>query len=662
VQSITLRNHREQTRTHLAARNIRTPVAILFLIFAVLGSFHRAIYCDFLSYDDNIHIVRNPWLNPPTWESLGRFWSGPYWGEYVPLTYSLWALESHVAERDVEGNLTPKLFHFVNVALHAMATVVVFLIIKDLTTARGPAMLAALLFGLHPLQVEPVAWVSETRGVLSGFFGLLAIWMYARFAQRVPSSRRGAVAWYVAATTAFVLALLSKSSAVAIVPITAVIAVLLFRRRAVATFIILLPWAAAAAIMAIVMTSQQGLGSIAYYPTLVERIAMSGDAVAFYVGKLIWPTRLCADYGWYPLFMREQWWFNVLPLVSLALFGAAWLLRRRSSLLLGLLVFVAALSPVLGLVPFTFQEVSLVADRFAYLAMLGPALVLGMATRRLSSKWIACLAVGLTLVLGVLSVRQTLVWRNDFTLSGHARQVNRRSIFAATTLAQQMMHRGEREEAFHLCQETAQLNPNSARAQINLAQVHTFYGNSDAAFVALRNALTLHPTSSLAHRMLAEWLEKQDKLDDAIDHYRQALKYGRRDADRAVLHVRIGSALLRLRQDAEAATAFESAIQILPHVASDVWIVLAQARLQSGDTEAALEAIQGAEAALSRGASTPPEIYVAIAQLYAQVGHTDDALRLADRAAAGYRQNDDAAGLRRIEQLIESWSVTSESR
>lgn len=662
MQDITLINHNDQSGTRFSGENVRTLLAIAFLILAVLATFSQTTRCDFLSYDDTIHIARNPWLNPPTWKSVERFWQGPYWGEYVPLTYTLWAWESHADRRDADDKLTPGLFHFVNIALHAMATVAVFVLLKDLTGATGAALLAGLLFGLHPLQVEPVAWISETRGVLSGLFGILAIGMYVRFARSLKSSTSRSAAWYLAATLAFALALLSKSSAVAVVPMLAVIDVLLLGRRARSTFVALLPWATAAVAMAAMMTSQQGIGSIAYRPNLLERIVMSGDAIAFYLGKLVWPTQLCVDYGWYPLFMREQWWFEVLPMLTVALFVAAWLLRRRGSLLLGLLVFVAALSPVLGLVPFSFQDMSLVADRFVYLAMLGPALFLAMSTRRLSGKWLSGIAVALVVVLATLSFRQTLVWRNDLSLSIHAREVNRSSIFAAATLAQEMMRRGDHEEADYLSVEATRLNPHSARAWITLAQVHTFHGRHAAALEALNNALELHPTSSLAHRMVAETMEKQNHLDEAIDHYRLALKYGRRDADRAVLYTRIGSALLRLHHDNEAIKAFESAIEILPRVTIDAWIGLAQARLRTGDTEGALEAARNAETSLPQSPRAPPAFYVSIAKFYADVGHLDDAIRLASQAVDGYRKNEDALGLRQIEQFIETWQANADSQ
>ncbi|CAK9067836.1 Protein O-mannosyl-transferase TMTC4 (Transmembrane and TPR repeat-containing protein 4) [Durusdinium trenchii] len=543
-----------------------------------------------------------------------------------------------------------------------MATVAVFLVIREFTARNGPAVLGGLLFGLHPLQVEPVAWISEARGLLSGLLGLLAIWAYVRFARELPERKRSSAAWYVGASLCFVLALLSKSSAVSVVPMVAVIDWLLLKRKVPSIALSLALWAAAAVGMAWMMTSQQSIGSIAYHPPVTERVVMAGDAVAFYLGKLVWPVQLCADYGWYPQFMREQSWFYILPLVPLAVLVVSWLLRRRLPFFVGLLLFVAGLFPVLGLVPFTYQNVSLVADRFVYLSMLGPALVLGLLFRNVSGKWIVVSAVALMTVLIPLSWQQSQIWRTDLRLAIHTREVNRRSIFAASTIAQNMMHQGERELAFDLCVEIAQLNPNSARAFINLAQVYSFNGQTDGAIRVLGNALSLHPTSSLAHRLMAESLEKKDQLEEAVKHYRLALQYGRQDADRAALRIKTGALLMQLKRPQEAAEEFQVALSMLPQPAADIWLGLAQAQIQLGELEAALDSTNTAEAALPPSEKASPEVLMAIAQTYQDLGQSKNAERLAKQAAAIYRQDNSAEGVQAVERLIESWRTNSQAK
>lgn len=639
-----------------ARGRLRALAAVGILVLAVFGTFGRTANWSFLSYDDNIHIVRNPWLNPPSWESLEYFWRTPYWGEYVPLTYSLWVWEAQVGERDESGLLKPWLFHFVNVVLHAMAVVAVFLLLKELTGTIWPAMLGGLVFGLHPLQAEAVCWISETRGLLSGFFGVVAIWAYVLQARSSPQDKRWATLWYAIASSAFVFALLAKSSAVAVVPIVAVIDVMQLKRRWAQVAFSLTPWALAAAGMALMMTSQQGLGSIAFRPPWSERCFMAGDAIAFYLGKLVWPTKLCADYGWYPQYMREQSWFHLLGIVPVCVFAVALLVRRYSSLLLCLLVFVAALSPVLGFVPFTYQSVSLVADRFAYLAMLGPALLLARLTMRLHPGWIFAIATVVVSLLGTQSWHQTRPWRTDLALAIHTREVNRRSIFAASTIAQQMMRQGEQERALELCLEIAQLNPHSSRALINLAQFYSFYGQNSAAIDLLQSALTLHSTSSLAHRLLAECMEDKGQLDQAVEHYRLAQKYGRQDENRIVLQMSEGSLLMRLERYPAAAEVFSRAIDSHSSPPIEMWLALAQARLRSHEDYMALEATRRAEAAIDLSEKgSAPEIYVAIAQMYYELDQREDALRLGQRAIDIYRQFGNNQSLQTTAGLLDRW-------
>ncbi len=639
----------------LGRSRLRTSVAVAILLLAVLVTFGQTANWPFLSYDDNIHIVRNPWLNPPTWESVEHFWRGPYWGEYVPLTYTLWVAEAQISSRDSQGVLNAWVFHLANVILHAMTVVAVFFLLKELTDTTWPAMLGGLVFGLHPLQAEAVCWVSETRGLLSGLLAVVAIWIYVLQARSWPRSRPRATTLYVIASLAFALALLSKSSAVAVVPILAVIDVMRLKRSWKQVARTLTPWALGAAGMALMMTSQQGLGSIEYRPPWWDRCFMAGDAIAFYFGKLVWPMQLCADYGWYPQFMRQQWWFHLLWIIPACVFAIALLLRRYSSLLLCLLVFVAALSPVLGFVPFTYQSISLVADRFAYLAMLGPALLVASLTVRLRAGWVVAISMLVVALLGTLSWQQSRAWRTDFALAIQTREVNRRSIFAASTIAQQMMHQGEQESALQLCLEIAQLNPHSSRALINLAQVYAFHGQHEAAIDLLQNALSLHSTSSLAHRLLAESLEKEDRFDEAIEHYRLAQKYGRQDANLISLQLKEGSLLMRLEQYPQAAEVFARAIVSYPNPTSDLWLGLAQARLRSHEKELALDATRKAEAAMKLSVTNVPEIYLAIAQIYFELGQQEDALRMGQQVIDIYRENQDEQSLRATEQLMDGW-------
>ena len=206
-------------------------IALLLMIFT-LAVFYQVRDHDFIS-DDYIHIVENPYLKPVTLPRVVELWQKPYWGLYIPVTYTAWAAIARLAELPGPGpraaKLDPRPFHSANLVLHLANLLIVFAILRMLARNDWAAGCGALLFALHPVQVEPVAWVSGLKDLLSGFFSLLALWQYLAYAAATSSSAntataRGEIAkvkrgvfHFAVATLAFVLALLSKPTA-AMVP------------------------------------------------------------------------------------------------------------------------------------------------------------------------------------------------------------------------------------------------------------------------------------------------------------------------------------------------------------------------------------------------------------------------------------------------------------
>jgi hypothetical protein len=204
-------------------------LSVLLLVAAVLAVFGQVAGHEFLIYDDEPHLLENPRLNPVTWQNVGRFWIEPsYFGLYIPLSYTFFAAEAALAGKPLD----PTVFHLGSLALHLACVLLVFTILRRLLHHDGAACAAALLFGLHPVQVESVAWISETRGLLCALFSLVAIWQLEIWEGRrqnaesrnpeIPNPQSAAL-HYALATVAFILALLSKPAAVAVPLVAAVL-------------------------------------------------------------------------------------------------------------------------------------------------------------------------------------------------------------------------------------------------------------------------------------------------------------------------------------------------------------------------------------------------------------------------------------------------------
>jgi tetratricopeptide (TPR) repeat protein len=192
--------------------------------------------------------------------------------------------------------------------------------------------------------------------------------------------------------------------------------------------------------MVVARASQQTYGIIGAAPVLRPLVAL--DAIAFYLGKIVWPVGLAVDYGRMPQVAQDQgwlWWTWIIPV------GLAGLLvwKPKRELIAAGLLLVIAIAPVLGLTPFLFQYYSTVADHYLYVAMIGPALALAWVVWRWDAKWVR-VTVGMALVvLALLSIRQAGVWRNDETLFAHTIHVNPNSFSSHHNLGSYLVRQGD---------------------------------------------------------------------------------------------------------------------------------------------------------------------------------------------------------------------------
>src|SRR2546421_3044404 len=189
----------------------RSSLYPLLLAVATILVFGRITTNDFTYWDDAGTIHHNPRLNPPTVRNVLWYWGHSELGLYMPVTYTVWEALAAVARLEAADEfgiaLNPWLFHAASLIVHIGSVLLVFHILRRLTARDAASLVGAMLFAIHPIQVEAVAWASGLKDLLCGFFALLAIWQYMRFSDET-SQRR----WmhYAAALLAFVLSMLSK--------------------------------------------------------------------------------------------------------------------------------------------------------------------------------------------------------------------------------------------------------------------------------------------------------------------------------------------------------------------------------------------------------------------------------------------------------------------
>jgi tetratricopeptide (TPR) repeat protein len=484
-------------------------LALLVAVFAVysqVGTF------DFTSYDDNLYVTENPHVQAGlTFESMRWALSAVVASNWMPLT-----LFSHMLDCQL-FHLQSGMHHLVNVALHLLATLLLFLTLKRATGSRWASAFTAFVFALHPLHVESVAWVAERKDVLSAFFAFLTLYTYVLYAER-PDARR-----YLLVVVSFALGLMAKPMLV-----TLPFALLLFDlwplRRLELPRVIWekLPLIALSAVVSVVtFVVQRSTQAVQSYP-LGVRIENALIAYAVYLGQMFWPSGLAALY---PYQQAPAVWQAGLGLVLLVTISGAviavW--RTRPYLATGWFWFLGMLVPVIGIVQVGLQSR---ADRYMYLPMVGLLMMIAWGGAEILAKWpqakvaLAGCAVVSCLACATLARTQTEYWQNSGTLFQRCLDVTRDNYVAEYNLANYLMNNRRGAEAIPHFEAALRLHPDYPEAENNLGMlVGSQPGRMADAIPHFEAALRLRPMLIEAQYNLAVALAQLGRTSEAIAHY-----------------------------------------------------------------------------------------------------------------------------------------------
>ena len=461
-------------------------------------------------WDDDIHVHANPHIAQLSWTSVGALWAGPWQQLYIPLTYSVWAALAAVSRWSAglpvaSGALNPAWFHGANVVVHACSAVLAFVLVRRVVGRFFPqaagksvnvaAALGAAFYALHPLQVEPVAWISGLRDVLGGCLGLASL-VILFGADRVRPIRG------VVATLFFLASLAAKPAGVALPLIAGVLALAAFRWSWRQMLAVLGPWLLIGAAWVLLTSRAQWAAELAVglVPTWMRPL-VAGDALGFYLLKVFVPIGLSADYGRSPdtvLSSGILWWMWLWPAAVAALL----ILRKPLRIyLVPFAIFVAALLPTLGLVPFNFQLVSTVADRYMYFALIGPALALAMFVVQSAQKRVAAAATLWVAALVALTVWRLPLWSEDLKLFAATLETNPHSWKAKHNYASALDDRGRTAEGERLMREVIARRPDSAEAYNDMGVMLWKLGRQDEAAAAMRQSVIIRPTPGSARNL-----------------------------------------------------------------------------------------------------------------------------------------------------------------
>jgi tetratricopeptide (TPR) repeat protein len=589
----------------------------LLVLVATVMAYQPAWHGGFI-WDDDIYVTDNPLLTASDgWQRIWFSRDAP--SQYFPLTYSVFRLE-----RTMFG-LNPAGFHWVNILFHAGNALLVWKVLRRLNVPG--AGLAALIFALHPVQVESVAWITELKNIMSLLFSLLAMLTWLSF---IETEGRQRWQFYLSTLCLYLLALLSKSTACTL---PAALLLILWLKRLpidksrVTQIVPFIGLGLGMGALAIWWEHfHQGTEGASFGLGVLDRVLIASRAIWFYAAKLVWPFHLTFSYPRWTIQAGDPFAYSWL--VAGGILG--WIIystRRRfgQGIETVALFYVTTLSPLIGFIMLYTFEYTYVADHYQYVACIGPiALAAAGITHGLSllatkNRWLgptACTA--LVLVLGGLTWHQSSAYADVETLWRRTLTNNPESVLALNNLGNLLLQRGEVDDAMLHFRKAIELRPDFPESHSNLGNAFTRKGLVGEAMAEYQKALQLRPGLPEVHNNLGNLLARQGRPAEALSQYRQALELRPSFAD---AQNNLGMMLLQHGRVDEAIPALRKAVELRPEFAL-AHNSLGLALLEMGQLDEALPHFQ-------KALELRPDLATAhnnLGSLFVQKGQLDEAL------------------------------------
>jgi protein O-mannosyl-transferase len=530
--------------------------ALIFL--ATLLAYGPALRAGFV-WDDDAHVTR---AGLQSLHGLGRIWGElGATQQYYPVLYSAFWVEHRLWGDAAFG------YHLVNVLWHATAACLFGLVLRRL--AVGGALFAALVFALHPVGVESVAWIAEQKNTLSTVFYLLSALVYLKWREQAGPGATARPQLYLLASGFFVLALLSKT-VTATLP-AALLVVFWWERGRLdwkRDWVPLLPWLGLGAAVGLfsgwVERAYIGAQGMVFDLSLVQRGLVAGRATWFYLRELFWPVNIAFIYPRWRVDPAELGQ-DLFPLGVLAVLAVFWLWRGRTRgpLAAGLL-FIGSLFPTLGFFNVYAFAFSYVADHWQYLASFGviAAVSGGLAASNFARGWMARAGgAALLALLGVLTWRQCGMYHDLETFYRTTLERNPAAWMPQSNLANLLVQHGQDEEAVSHYEAAIQLAPAYPEIHFNLADALVQMRRMPEAVAQYQAALRLSPDYAAAHANLGTALVAMGRPEEAIPHFEQALRI---KPENAAAHYGLGFAFEATGQLPPAMVQYRDALRADP--------------------------------------------------------------------------------------------------
>jgi tetratricopeptide (TPR) repeat protein len=551
----------------------RSFLICLALAISTFAVFYQVRSFAFINLDDQIYVYDNPNIQSGlTLDTVKWAFNIGYAVNWHPLTWL-----SHSLDWQLFGNNSGA-HHLTNLFFHIVNTLLLFVVLKQMTSALWQSAFVAALFALHPLHVESVAWISERKDVLSAFFLFLTIWAYLRYV------RQSKIRRYLLIVLFFTLGLMSKAM---LVTLPFVLLLLdywpleRFGKQKISCLILeKVPlFVLSAASSVITFLAQRTGGAVAQVAELgiKFRIYNAINSYVKYIEKMFWPSRLAVFYP-HPG-ENISLFFTVISavillIITIIVFAFA---KKRRYLFTGWFWYLGTLIPVIGIVQVGSQAL---ADRYTYITLTGLFIIIAWGLPELLEKWryrkiiLRPVAYMVLAVLAVSTYFQTKLWEDDITLYQHTLNVTENNYSIHTFIAKSFVEHGRIDEAVLHNFQALRIKPDYADALNSLGVAYYKTARLDEAIDCYNKAVKINPRQKEVYSNLGMALAAKGEFDKAILLYNKALQI---DPDSFNTRLNLGAALTSSGKLEQAAQEYQKILSIQPRNAvshNDFGVVL----------------------------------------------------------------------------------------
>jgi tetratricopeptide (TPR) repeat protein len=553
-------------------------VCILLIAF-ILFAYWPVQHNEFINFDDHLYIKDNRWVK------AGLTIEGFIWafdvngaGYWQPLTWL-----SHMLDVTLFG-LNPVGHHLTNLGIHLTNALLLFWFFFHTTGRLYRSFFIAALFALHPLNVESVAWAASRKNLLSTFFWMLSLLFYVRYGESPTRNR------YLMILVVFVMGLMVKPMLVTLPFVFLLLDYwplrrlrldyeqqrvsgrsekVLPERKANAYQLVIekLPMLAFSALsigLTIYSTQQIGINVAEHAAPMTLRFANALVSYFGYLAKIFWPHNLAV---FYPFPKALPMWQVAGSGVLLILFTTLSLLSAKDKpyLTIGWLWYLGTLVPVIGI--FQAGAWPALADRWAYVPMIGIITIIAWATPEITSKWrirvpvLSLFGISILVCCAVLVRLQVQYWQNSRILFQHALEVTQESSLAHNNLGLALFGEGQTNAALQHFKTALKLKPQNIEAHNNMGQALLKQGMVNEAVDHYRKLLKLYPSEAVTHKCLALALFEQGRIAESISHLQTSLRLR---PNYASGYFNLGKIYFKQGQTKKAAKCYLEAIRLRP--------------------------------------------------------------------------------------------------